>query len=172
MTMDAVERLVRGDSLTEPPSYARYSDKGRQDVATILGGLVGGLLGAVVTGVAMRAAIDEPAPSATVWAMYFGDGDPTHYESEGLVVHAVYGALAGAVFVSFAGSLSLRIGTLGDAILWALVWSAVLAVIAVGFWSMVIVGDVPDDRSLAELGAVHAMFGIVLGLWLALVPGL
>ena len=140
-------------------------------MATILGGLVGGLLAAVVTGAAMRAAIDDPPASATVWAMYFGDGDPSHYESRGLLAHVLYGAGAGAVFVLFAGSLSLGLGTVGDALLWALVWSAVLGVIAVGFWSMLMIGETPDGRGLAELAGVHLVFGVVLGLWVALVPG-
>ena len=140
-------------------------------MATILGGLLGGLLGAVLTGAAVRAANEEPTPSATVWAMYFGDGDPTHYETQGLLTHAVYGALAGAVFVLFAGSLALDVSTPGAALLWALVWSAVLGVVAVGFWSMVVIGDVPDGRGLAELGALHVAFGVVLGTWVSLVPG-
>ena len=140
-------------------------------MATILGGLVGGLLAAVVTGATMRAAIDDPPPSATVWAMYFGDGDPSHYESRGLLAHVLYGAGAGAVFVLLAGLLSLGLGTVGDALLWALVWSAVLCVIAVGFWSMLLIGETPDGRGLAELAGVHVVFGVVLGLWLGLVPG-
>lgn len=140
-------------------------------MATILGGLLGGLLGAIVTGALMRAASDEPGPSATVWAMYLGDGDPTHYETQGVATHAVYGALAGAVFTLFAGSLALELSTPGGALLWALVWSAVLAAIAVGFWSMVVIGDTPDGRKLSELGLLHLVFGIVLGLWVHYVPG-
>ena len=141
-------------------------------MASVLGGLIGGLAGAILTGAAMRAAADEPGPSATVWAMYFGDGDPDHYEEQGLVVHAVYGAAAGAVFASFAGSLSLAVGTLGGALVWAIVWAAVLAVIALGFWQLVFIGGMPDARELAELGGVHLGYGVVLGLVVFLASGI
>jgi len=141
-------------------------------VVSVLGGLIGGLLGAAATAAAMRAAEFGPGPSATVWAMYFGDGDPANYEQQGLAVHVVYGALAGAVFASFAGSLSLSFATLGGALLWAVVWAAVLAVIALGFWRMVFIGGVPDARALAELGGVHLGYGVVLGLVVFLASGL
>ena len=141
-------------------------------MASVLGGLFGGLLGAAVTAAAMRAADVGPAPSATVWAMYFGDGDPDHYEEQGMVVHAIYGTIAGAVFASLAGALSLALGTLGGALLWAVVWAAVLAVIALGFWQLVFVGGMPDARELAELGGVHLVYGIVLGLVVFLASGL
>lgn len=141
-------------------------------MVSVLGGLVGGLLGSIVTAAAMRSASESPAPSATVWAMYFGDGDPDHYEQEGMAVHVVYGALAGAVFASFAGSLSLALGTVGGALFWALVWAAVLAVVALGFWQLVFVGGTPDFRELAELGGVHLGYGVVLGLVVFLASGL
>lgn len=141
-------------------------------MATILSGLVGGLLGAIVTGALRRAASDEPAPSATVWAMYLGDGYPAHYGIQGTATHVLYGAGAGAVFALFTGSLALGLSTVGGALLWAVVWAAVLAVIAVGVWSMVVIGDAPDGRGLAELGAGHLVFGVVLGLWVHYVPTL
>lgn len=141
-------------------------------MATVLSGLVGGLLGAIVTAAVMRAAGDEPGPSASVWAMYLGDGNPAHYVVEGMATHAVYGAVAGAVFALFAGGLALGLSTVGGALVGAVVWSAVLAVVAVGFWSMVVIGETPDARSLLELGAVHLVFGIVLGLWVYYVPSL
>ena len=141
-------------------------------MASVLGGLVGGLLGAIVTAAAMRSADVGPAPSATVWAMYFGDGVPDHYDEQGMVVHAIYGAVAGGVFASFAGSLSLAFGTLGSALLWAIVWAAVLASIALGFWQLVFIGGMPDARELAELGGVHLGYGVVLGLVVFLASGL
>lgn len=141
-------------------------------MATILSGLVGGLFGAIVAGALLRAASDDPAPSATVWAMYLGDGYPSHYVVQGTATHVLYGAGAGAVFALFVGSLSLALSTVGAALLWAVVWAAVLAVIAVGLWSMVVIGDVPDGRGLAELGAMHLAFGVVLGLWVHYVPAL
>lgn len=140
-------------------------------MATVPSGLVGGLLGAIATGVAMRATSDDPGPAAIVWAMYMGDGDPTHYERQGAGVHLIYGALAGAIFTNFANSLSLGLTSASSSIGWGVVWAGVLAIIAVGLWSMVVIGDGLDQRSLARLGALHFGYGVVLGLWVYYVPG-
>lgn len=141
-------------------------------MATIASGLVGGLLGSIVTGAGTRATIEEPTQAAVVWAMYLGDGDPAHYGPQGMVTHVLYGAVAGAVFLSFAGSLGLGLATVGGAVFWALVWSAILAIVAVGFWSTVVIGAALDARSLAGLVAGHLVYGVALGLWVALVPGI
>lgn len=132
-------------------------------MVTITSGLVGGLLGAIVTGVAESAVGDGPSPSATVWAMYFGDGDPSSYGIQGSVVHLLYGAAAGAAFAGFARSLALDLSTVSETLVWALVWAGALAVIAVGFWSAVAIGEDTDLRSIAETAAVHVGYGVVLG---------
>ena len=62
--------------------------------------------------------------------------------------------------------------TVGGAVFWALVWSAILAIVAVGFWSTVVIGAALDARSLAGLVAGHLVYGVSLGLWVALVPGI
>lgn len=141
-------------------------------MATLLSGIVGGLLGSIVTGAAMVAVVDDAPPSAVVWAKYLGDGIPGHYRMTGFVVHLVYGALAGTAFVALAGALSLGTATLAGALLWAVVWSAVLLGFAVGFWSIVVLGDRPDPGALVPMVAVHLAFGVVLGLVVAVVPSL
>lgn len=132
-------------------------------MVTIVSGLIGGLLGAVLTGAVVSSVDDGHRPPAVVWAMYFGNGDPDRYRLQGTLVHLLYGAGAGAVFASFARSLSLDLTTVSSAVTWAVVWAAVLAVIAVGFWSTVAIGDDLDPRSLAELSAEHLAYGITLG---------
>ena len=140
-------------------------------MATILSGLLGGLLGAIATG-AMMLMNDDPGPASVVWAKYLGDGDPTHYERFGNAVHLVYGAVAGVVFVLLAGGLSLGVSTLGGALLWALVWSAILALLAAGFWMKVVQGADPDAEVLVAMGLMHLVFGLALGLVVSVAPTL
>jgi len=141
-------------------------------MVSTLAGLLGGLLGAIVTGVAAMVATDEPIPATVVWAKYLGDGVPAGYERRGAVIHLFYGAVAGALFVVLAGGAGLGIGTLGGALLWAVGWSAVLLVVAVGFWQRVMVGGVPEPRPLAELAGGHLVYGVVLGLTVYALGGL
>ena len=139
-------------------------------MATIASGLVGGLLGAIATAAALSVVDDDPSPASVVWAMYFGDGDPTHYAPAGTVVHLVYGALVGVVFVGLVGGSALA--TLGGALLWAVLWSAVLFLVAVGFWMRVIIGAETDTEVLTTTAGVHLVFAVVLALWVSFVPGL
>lgn len=141
-------------------------------MATVLSGIVGGLLGSIVAGAAMVTASEDPLPSAVVWAKYLGDGIPDHYATHGIVVHLAYGALAGAAFVAVAGALSLGVGTLPGAILWAVVWAAALMAFAVGFWLVFVLGDHPDPRGLGPLALGHLAFGVLLGLVVYAVPSL
>lgn len=141
-------------------------------MATMLSGLLGGLVGAVATGAMLLATGDEPSPAAVVWAKYLGDGDPANYETHGLAVHLVYGAVAGVLFVAVAGALSLGVGTLGGALLWAVVWAAVLVVVAAGFWMKVALGADPDTEALSAMGLMHLVYGVALGVVVYLLPGL
>lgn len=141
-------------------------------MASVISGLLGGLLGAIAAGGLMAATSDDPGPAAVVWAKFLGDGVPTNYEAHGLGVHLVYGALAGAAFVLLAGALSLGISTLVGAFLWALVWSAVLVVVAAGFWMRLVVGDAPDTDAISTMAITHVVFGVALGLVVYLVPRL
>ena len=139
-------------------------------MVTTLSGLVGGLLGAVAVAGAARALEVEPWPSATVWAMYLGDGQPEGYETAGLAVHVVYGTLAGGLFVALVGEPGSP--TLGAALLWSVGWGLVLAVVAVGLWLRVLIGEVPDPEGLARLAGLHILYGVVLGLVIYAVPGI
>lgn len=132
-------------------------------MATIVSGLLGGLLGAVVTGAATSVLVEDPRPSAVVWAMYFGDGDPSHYGIQGVVVHLLYGTVAGGLFVGLARLFSLALSTLSGTVLWALAWAGVLAVVALVFWSKVAIGDDLDSDSIAVQSAAHLGYGLVLG---------
>lgn len=136
-----------------------------------LAGLVAGLLGAIVTGAAAATVTDEPLSATVVWAKYLGDGVPAGYERRGAVVHAVYGALAGVVFAWLAGAFGLATTTPGSAVLWAVVWAAVLWVVAVGVWLRTIVGAEVDGRTLAEEAGGHLLYGVALGFFVFLLSG-
>ena len=139
-------------------------------MVTTLSGLVGGLLGAAAMTVAATVARDSAWPSAVVWAMYFGDGDPGNYRTPGLAVHLVYGTLAGAAFAALVGEPGPA--TLVDALVLSVGWAVVLAAVAAGFWLHLLVGAELDRGALVRMADVHLAYGAVLGLVVHAFPGL
>lgn len=61
-------------------------------MATILGGLIGGLLATIaVTVFIMTLGDDSPPPTAALWSKFVGDEPPEEYVLPGMVLHMLYG---------------------------------------------------------------------------------
>lgn len=138
-------------------------------MVTIVNGLVGGLVATIVMTVFMMAlGGDDPPPPANLWAKYIGDGAPEDYVPQGLVLHLVYGTVAGGVFAGVALGLGVvSLATIGSAILWGAVWGVVLMAIAAVFWMTIILGMDPEGLStMAMQLGFHLVYGVVLGGWL------
>lgn len=138
-------------------------------MVTIVNGLVGGLVATVVmTAVMMLLGGDDPPPTAVLWSKYVGDNPPEEYLMQGMVLHLVYGTIAGGVFAALALGLDfVSLATIGSAVLWGVVWAIVLLIIAVVFWMIVILGMEPGGMSMmaTQLG-LHLVYGVVLAGWL------
>lgn len=141
-------------------------------MASVLGGLLGGGLGAVGAVAVRRAMWDAPGTATMVWAKYLGDGDAHGYEHRGVVVDLLYGTVAGGVFAVLAGALRLELSSPVGAFPAAVGWAAVLGVVAVGFWWWVAIGKVPRGRSLLGLVGAHLVYGVVLGAVVGLLAGI
>lgn len=137
---------------------------------TLVNGLVGGIVAtAVMTAVMMLFGDDSPPPPAAFYAKYVGDGPPTDYMPQGMVLHFIYGAIAGAVLIPVAGAVGLvSLSTLTGGIIWGLIWAIVLFVGAAGFWMNVVL-DVEATRSQVAFFLLnHLVYGVVLGAWVSL----
>lgn len=135
-------------------------------MVTILNGLVGGFVATLVmTGFMMTMGDDSPPPTALLWAKYVGDGEPDQYMMQGMVLHLLYGTIAGGVFAWVINLLNLSVATLSGGLLWGIVWGLVLFMMGAGFWMMMVL-DISPDRDMAmQFGGFHLVYGIVLGLW-------
>jgi hypothetical protein len=137
-------------------------------------GLEGGVLGTAVMTVYRLPVTRSLPPSAEFWATFVGDGEPEEYPIIALVLHVVYGAVAGAVFaailphhdptvdVSGSGPPSPRgeISTTVYGLLYGLALSFAGDRFVLG-WLL----DVdPDDRFAFHVG--HVLYGITLGAWI------
>ena len=142
---------------------------------TLLTGAVWGLAGAVVMVLVMAArGGDSPPPFAVFWARFLGDGDPGAAMPQSLLLHAVYAAVAGEVYVLVLGSvdLGLPVTTYTGGIVWGVVWAVVLLIGAMAFWGKLVLKMAPNREQMLTIALAHLGYGLTLGLLVAAVPHL
>lgn len=133
---------------------------------TFVTGTVGGLVATVVmTGFMVGLGDDSPPPTAAVWAKYVGDGPPTDYVLPGMVLHLLYGIVAGLVFVLAVPALGVSIGSMSTAVLFGLIYGLVLFVGAAVFWMKLVLGMDPEIQQVVLFLSFHLVYGVVLGVW-------
>jgi len=135
--------------------------------------LVNGLAGGLVATIAMSTFMmtlgdDSPPPTALFWSKYVGDGDPGEYVPQGMVLHMIYGVVAGAVFVVGVDVLGLTVAGLDGGLLWGLAYGVVLFAGAAAFWMNAVLGIDADGKTVGLFLLFHLVYGVVLGSWLGL----
>lgn len=130
-------------------------------------GLHGGAVAtAVMTAYRLPVSRSLP-PTAAFWATYVGSGEPSEYPLIGLVLHAAYGAGAGAIFALLVPgrSRSDAVAESRNAVL-GVGYALCLSV----FGARVLLGRLlgmdlaPDERLVFH--ASHVVYGLTLGTWL------
>lgn len=119
----------------------------------------------VMTAVMMAMGDGGPPPTAALVAKFTG-GDPADYAMPGMILHLVYGIVAGAVFAVGVPLLGLSLGSIGVAIGLGLVYGIVLMIGGMVFWMWVVIGMEPDKGMMMMFGTVHVIYGVVLGAFL------
>lgn len=137
--------------------------------AALVSGFVGGLVATIGMSIVMNVMGGGPPPTANFIARFAG-GTPEDYQMPGMLLHLLYGAVAGAVLVVLAvGALDVSlIGTLGGALVWSVVWAIFLMVVGAVVWIRGVIGMRPSGGMIMQFGVVHLVYGIVLGAWLGL----
>lgn len=131
-------------------------------------GIQGGLIATLVMTAYRLPISGSLPPTANFWAKYVGGGDPDDYPLQGIVLHLLYGTIAGGVFgalvPSSGGDTEARLEEREAAL--AVGYSIVLSV----FGSRVVLGRVlgmdlePDEALVFHLG--HVVYGLTLGTWM------
>lgn len=135
-------------------------------MASIVAGLVGGLVATIVMTVVMMVMGDGgPPPTARLVATVAG-GDPSEYAMPGMVLHLLYGIIAGAVFAVAVPLVGLSLGSLAIAVVLGAVYGLVLMVGGMVFWMRMVIGMEPDSDMMKMFGTVHVIYGLVLGAFL------
>jgi hypothetical protein len=100
---------------------------------------------------------------------YVGDGDPNECMVQGMLLHMIYGIIAGSVFAALTLALGfVSVATVGSALLWGLVYGFVLFLSAAMFWMNVVLGMNSEMKMAGMFLFFHLVYGTVLGAWVGL----
>lgn len=131
-------------------------------------GLEGGLIAtAVMTAFRMPISHSLP-PTGAFWAKFVAGGRPDDHPLPALVLHAVYGALAGAAFA--AAFVPRARGSDADRELAGALSGSIYGLALSAFGSRVVLGRLlgmnldRDERLVFHAG--HVVYGLTLGVWL------
>lgn len=134
----------------------------------LLLGLEGGLVATAVM-TAFRIPISHSLPpTGAFWAKFVAGGRPDDHPVPALVLHATYGALAGAVFAS---AFVPRVrGSDADRELAGALWGTIYGLALSAFGLRAVLGGLlgmdldRDERLVFHAG--HVVYGLTLGVWL------
>jgi hypothetical protein len=131
---------------------------------TVLGGAVGGLVATIVmTAMMMALGDDSPPPTAAFWAKYLGDGVPTDYMMQGMVLHFLYGISAAVALAVALPLVGFETVTLVTAVGIGLAYGVVLFAFAAAFWMKIVLAMDPEPPQVAQFLLFHLVYGVVLG---------
>lgn len=169
--------------MSEPPvkSEAGESDADRQPAPVeaqqgarpstwriVREGLVGGVVATAVMTLYRLPVFRALPPTAEFWTQYVQEGEPEGFLPEALVLHAAYGAGAGAAFSLLFTVLAARMDTDSHprfGLLFGVVYGGLLSI----FGSRVLLEAMLDEDLDAKEAMVfhvgHLIFGLSLGTW-------
>lgn len=135
-------------------------------MASITAGLAGGLVATIVMTIVMMAMGDGgPPPTASLVAKFAG-GEPDDYAMPGMVLHLLYGTIAGGVLAVGAPLVGLDFGSMVVAVGLGLVYGIGLLVVGMALWMRAVIGMEPEKNMMMTMAVVHVVYGVVLGAFL------
>ncbi|WP_258303509.1 hypothetical protein [Haloferax larsenii] len=135
-------------------------------MASLIAGLAGGVVATIVMTILMMVMGDGgPPPTARLVAKFAG-GDPEDYAMPGMVLHILYGVIAGGVFAVGVPLLGLSLSSIVVAAGLGLIFGLVLMVGGMMFWMRMVIGMEPNRDMMMMFGTVHVVYGVVLGAFL------
>lgn len=134
-------------------------------MGTLIGGFVGGLVATIVMSMVLMAMGGGPPPTAALLAKFRG-GEPEEYKMPGMLLHLIYGSVAGAVLVLVVNAVMPGITSLTAWLGIGLAYGIVLLLGGAMGWVKGVIGMEPDKEMMITFTVVHVVYGLVLGAWL------
>lgn len=132
-------------------------------MASIIAGLVWGFVATIVMTMTMMAVGDGGPPPTAALVAKFAGGTPEEQKKPGMLLHMLYGAIAGAVFAVGVPLVGLSLDSIGVATGLGFVYGVVLMIGGMVFWLRLVIGVEPDKDMMKVFGIVHVVYGVVLG---------
>ncbi|MFB6227882.1 MAG: hypothetical protein ABEH88_04755 [Halobacteriales archaeon] len=135
-------------------------------MTSVIAGLAGGLAATIVmTALMMVMGEGGPPPTAALVSKFAG-GEPEDYAMPGMVLHVIYGIVAGAVFAVGGPVVGVGFESIAVAVGVGLLYGVVLMIGGMAFWMRAVIGMDPDRDMMVMFGTVHVVYGLVLGAFL------
>jgi hypothetical protein len=132
-------------------------------------GLSGGLIATFVMTIYRLPIFRALPPTAEFWATYVGDGDADRHLAVGLVLHFLYGGVAGALFGPAFAYLRPRTGLADERVglLAGIAYGLALSVFGIRVVFERLFGESlePDEALVFHVG--HLIYGLTLGTWIS-----
>ena len=106
-----------------------------------------------------------PPPTALLVSKFAG-GSSEDREMPGMLLHPLYGVVAGGVFAVGVPLLGLSLDSPVVASALGIVSGLVLVIGRMLFWMRIVIGLEPDADAMKMFAVVHAVYGVVLGAFL------
>lgn len=135
-------------------------------MTSVIAGLAGGFVATIVMTIVMMVTGDGGPPPTAALVAKFRDGEPEDHAMPGMVLHLLYGTVAGAVFAVGVPLIGLTLESITVAIGLGFVYGLVLMIGGMMFWMRIIIGMESDRDMMIMFGTVHVIYGIVLGAFL------
>jgi hypothetical protein len=135
-------------------------------MASIIAGLAGGLVATIVMTIVMMAMGDGGPPPTAQFVAKFAGGKPDDYAMPGMVLHLLYGIVAGVVFAVGLPLVGPEFDSIAVAVGLGLVYGIVLMIGGMAFWMRMVLGMDPDRDMMMMFGTVHVVYGLILGAFL------
>ncbi|ACM56732.1 hypothetical protein [Halorubrum lacusprofundi] len=144
------------------------SGSGLRVVRGLIRGVVGGLIATVLMTLYRFPVFRALPPTADFWAKYVGSGDAEAYPGIGLLLHFLYGGVAGGLFgvgislLDFRNERERRLGVIGLSLVYSLALSA--------FGTRVLFRYLLDEELESDETVIfhvgHVIYGLTLGTWI------
>ena len=132
-------------------------------MASVIAGLVWGFVATIVMTMTMMAVGDGGPPPTAALVAKFAGGTPEEHKKPGMLLHMLYGTIAGAVFAVGVPLVGLSLDSICVAIGLGFVYGVVLMIGGMVFWLRLVIGVEPDKDMMKVFGIVHVVYGVVLG---------
>ena len=132
-------------------------------MASVIAGLVWGFVATIVMTMTMMAVGDGGPPPTAALVAKFAGGTPEEHKKPGMLLHMLYGTIAGAVLAVGVPLVGLSLDSIGVAIGLGFVYGVVLMIGGMVFWLRLVIGVEPDKDMMKVFGIVHVVYGVVLG---------